>query len=172
MENIIRAVNNRVAINFENLQLSITNEDAIKILESIGFRILEIDIIAEARKLIEKSEYRRGAKVCEAPYEVDCSSLMKWLYGLMGIWIPRRSIQQREMGQIVEFGNHKAGNLIFCSGYIDYYLNNLNDGVGHVGIISDYDTVIHAANKKYGVIESSITKFTEDNKFRGIRRII
>lgn len=131
-----------------------------------------MDIITDARGLVGNAEYRRGAKLREAPMVFDCSGLIKWLYGLLGIWLPRRSIQQREIGEIVDFSDRYPGDIIFCSGWIDYYWQDPDDGVGHVGVVSDRDSMIHAANRKLGVIESSVDRFMEKGKFRGIRRII
>jgi len=103
---------------------------------------------------------------------VDCSSLIKWLYAQRGIWLPRRSIQQRELGEKIKLENLIAGDIIFVSGFIDYYDTDPTNGVGHVGIYSGEKTVIHAANKKAGVIESSFEDFIANNKFRGARRYI
>ncbi len=167
-----RAVGNRLAVDFDALKLPVSNEKAIAILESIGFNSMGVDIITDARSLVDNAKYKRGARLREAPAVFDCSGLIKWLYGLLGIWLPRRSIQQREIGEIVDFPNRRPGDIIFCSGCIDYYWQNPDDGVGHVGIISDRDSVIHAANRKSGVIESSIDRFVENDKFRGIRRIV
>ena len=167
-----RAVGNRLTVDFDALKLPVSNEKAIAILESIGFNSMGVDIITDARSLVDNAKYKRGARLREAPAVFDCSGLIKWLYGLLGIWLPRRSIQQREIGEIVDFPNRRPGDIIFCSGCIDYYWQNPDDGVGHVGIISDRDSVIHAANRKSGVIESSIDRFVENDKFRGIRRIV
>ncbi len=167
-----RAVANHIAVDFKELNLPICDEEAIRILESIGFKVINVDIISEARNLVGRSQYHRGARLSEAPAILDCSSLVKYIYGLSGIWLPRRSIQQREIGQIIDLPNRQSGDLIFCSGRIDYYKDDPADGVGHVGIISGPDTVIHAANNKVGIIESAISSFTQDGKFRDIRRII
>jgi hypothetical protein len=63
----------------------------------------------------------------------------------------------------------KAGDVIFASGAIDYYMNDPSDGVGHVGIATDNCSVIHAANSKVNIIESDISDFM-GSKFRGARR--
>lgn len=167
-----RATGNRCAIVLSSLNLPISNYETLKILEKKGFEKIEVDIIELARQCIGKSEYQRGVKISEAPAVLDCSSFMKYLYAQLGIWIPRRSIQQRELGEVIKLEKVQAGDLIFVSGYIDYYINNPLDGVGHVGIVTNTNTVIHAANKKNGIIESSINNFIGENKFRGARRYI
>ncbi len=167
-----RAVKNRCAVDFNSLNLAIAPKEALIILQSKGFSLIQFDIIEAARKCIGVSEYRRGARLCEASAVVDCSSFTKWLYGQRGIWLPRRSIQQREHGEVVGMGDIVAGDGVFVSGFIDYYYDDPRDGVGHVGIATGSGTVIHAANKKSNVIETSLESFVNGNDFRGVRRYI
>lgn len=166
------AVQNRCAVNLPSLNLPISTKDTLAILEGKGFKVIEVDIIALARSCIKTSIYRRGAKPSEAPKVVDCSSFIKWLYGQRGIWLPRRSIQQREFGIPVSINEVNAGDIIFVSGWINYYQNNPKDGVGHVGIATGEGTVIHAANRNVHVIESDFESFIGENKFRGARRYV
>ena len=97
---------------------------------------------------------------------------MKWLYAERGIWLPRRSIQQRELGEVVSFDELVAGDAVFVSGWIDYYHDDPADGVGHVGIAAGNGTVIHAADRKANVVESPLDTFIGKTKFRGVRRYI
>jgi len=165
-----RAVGSRIAVTIADLCLPICDEEAVEILMRVGFCLTEVDIVEEARRLVGTSLYRRGARLREAPGVVDCSSLIKYLYGLEGIWLPRRSIQQREYGQSIDFEKRLPGDVIFCSGHIDYYTNDPSDGVGHVGLITGCESVVHAANRKVGVVESQLSVFSRPDIFRGIRR--
>lgn len=130
-----------------------------------------MDIIALARQCVRTSQYCRGARLAAAPGLVDCSSLIKWLYGQRGIWLPRRSIQQRECGRSVPIDDLSPGDVVFVSGRINYYRTDPSDGVGHVGLATGEGTIIHAANKRVHVIESSVDEFVGD-AFRGARRYI
>ena len=167
-----RATSNRCAVVLSSLNLPISNYETLKILEKKGFEKVEVNLIELARQCIGKSQYQRGVKISEAPAVLDCSSFMKYLYAQRGIWLPRRSIQQRELGEIIKLEKICAGDLIFVSGRIDYYFDNPLDGVGHVGIVTDKNSVIHAANKKNGIIESSVSDFIGKEKFRGARRYV
>lgn len=168
-----RAVGNRCAVIFDSLHLPISCEETLMMLSRQGFTLVEVDIIALARQCIGTSKYRRGARLFEAPSVVDCSSFIKWLYGQRGIWLPRRSIQQRKFGEAVSLDELVAGDVVFTSGWIDYYYDDPADGVGHVGIATGEDgTVVHAANKKCGVTESSLDSFVDEKKFRSVRRYI
>ncbi|WKZ24691.1 MAG: NlpC/P60 family protein [Patescibacteria group bacterium] len=167
-----RAVNNRCAVIIDHLKLPIDREMALSILKNKGFVLIEVDIIELARQCIDRSKYQRGARLCEAPNIVDCSSFIKWLYSQIGIWLPRRSIQQKELGEEISLKDLIAGDVIFTSGYINYYQDNPKKGIGHVGIATGNNTVIHAANKRVGITEVSVSEFINKNKFRGIKRYI
>ncbi len=168
---IYRAVNDRCLVNFDQLNLPVASHQALDILRCKGFLPEKVDIIELARSVVGRATYRRGARLREAPELYDCSGLTKWLYGEVGVWIPRRSIQQREVGQTIELSDRRPGDLIFTTGRVNRYLNDPEDDVGHVGIIASIDTVIHAANKELGIIESRLTDFLRGCSFRGIRRI-
>lgn len=167
-----RAVGNRCAVNFDSLHLSISQNEAVAQLIAKGFCLINVELVALARTCVGKSQYRRGARLREAPEVLDCSSFIKWLYGQRGIWLPRRSIQQREYGEIVQLKDIIAGDVLFVSGYINYYLGDPLDGVGHVGIVTGNGTVIHAANRKIGIVEGSLESFIGKTNFRGARRYI
>ncbi|MCC7160448.1 C40 family peptidase [Candidatus Nomurabacteria bacterium] len=167
-----RAVKNRCAVILDSLNLPISHEEILNILNNKGFRVVQVDITSLARQCVGTSKYQRGAKLSEASLTFDCSSFMKWLYGMHGIWLPRRSIQQRELGEVVKINEIIAGDVVFVSGWIDYYHDDPANGVGHVGIATGDGTIVHAANKKEGIIETSLHKFMGKDKFRGARRYI
>lgn len=167
-----RAVGNRCAVILDSLHLPTSREDTLILLSHKGFVLVEVNIIALARQCISTSHYRRGAKPSEAPAIVDCSSFIKWLYAQRGIWLPRRSIQQRELGEVVNLDELVAGDVVFVSGWIDYYHDDPANGVGHVGIATGDGTVVHAANRKANVVETPLDKFVGKTKFRGARRYV
>jgi len=167
-----RACGNRCAVILDSLHLPISREETLAMLNNKGFALVEVDIVALARQCIGTSRYRRGARFFEAPAVVDCSSFIKWLYAQRGIWLPRRSIQQRELGEVINLNELVAGDVVFVSGWIDYYHDEPANGVGHVGITSGCGTVIHAADRKADVVETPLDKFVGKTKFRGARRYI
>lgn len=172
---VYRAVGNRCAVCFEDLHLPIPTEKCLLMLQERGFSTIEVDLVALARECVGQAKYRRGARLSKAPNVFDCSSFVKWLYGQKGIWLPRRSIQQREFGVEALKEELRAGDLVFASGFIDYYIDDPADGVGHVGIATENRTVVHAANSKVGLVESSFENFVGEigeSCFRGIRRLL
>lgn len=167
-----RSVGKRTAVNFNDLNLPICEHVAIEILIRAGFKVKKfqpVEIVSTARKLVNKSnKYRRGAFITEAPKIFDCSTFTKYLYGLQGVWLPRHSIDQRELLPIsVEQKQAQAGDLVFTTGKHNYYWQDENDGVGHVGVYTGDNTVIHSSN--FGIRETEFEFFS--NRNRGIKRL-
>ncbi|MEK7480580.1 MAG: NlpC/P60 family protein [Patescibacteria group bacterium] len=167
-----RAVGNRAAVSLDSLHLPTSREETLTMLNLKGFAVVEVDIITLARQCISTSRYRRGARLFEAPAIVDCSSFIKWLYAQRGIWLPRRSIQQRELGEAVNLDELVEGDVVFVSGLINYYHDDPANGVGHVGIVTGDGTVVHAADRKANIVETLLDRFVGKTKFRGARRYI
>ncbi len=167
-----RAVGYRCAANLEAMNLPIATVEALEILRQQFITPMEVDMVSLARSCIDDSVYLRGADRQAAPRVVDCSSFTAWLYAMRGIWLPRRSIQQRTCGHPVSLSNLRAGDLVFANGTKDYFITDPADGVGHVGMATGEGSVVHAANSKAGIIESSIDDFQDATTFRGARRLI
>lgn len=143
-----------------------------EILEYLGFKPVDVDVLALARSCVGRSRFVKRVNPDYAPEQVNCSSLTKWLFGQCGIWLPRLAIQQRMLGFPVPREQIAAGDLIFATARLNLYLDDSADGVGHVGIVTERQTVIHAKGKKSGVVEEAAEKFLLPSRFRGIRRII
>ncbi len=168
---IYRSVGNNLTVNLHNLRLPIKHEQVRLMLWQLGFAENKFDLTFLARGLVGKSQYQRGAKSDQAPSIVDCSSMTKWLYGQIGIWLPRHSIDQRSMGRIIN--RPQEGDLIFTAGFRNYYWDNPADGVGHVGIVTRDITIIHAANTQRGIVEDPWEEFCKKQEnFRGLRRYL
>ncbi len=171
---IHRAVGGRIAVDVPELELPFTENVVVEKLGALGFEPIKIDLIDLARLCIGHSTHRRGARPHEAPAVVDCSSLVKWLFGEYGVWLPRRTIQQRELGHEVS-ECFEAGDVVFRSSRQNWFRNHERcAGTGHVGIYLGDRRIIHAANTKKGVVEDSLEDFlgNEPGSFRGARRYI
>lgn len=163
-----RAVENRCAIDLSSLPLP--QEQALALLEVLGFKVVMVCVVETARRLIGQSMYSRGALFGEAPAVLDCSGLVKWVYGQKGIWVPRLSIQQFVHGEEVEISDVRAGDVLFTSGYVNFYDTDPSIRVGHVGLATGEGTVIHAAGKRTGVIEVPVERFIGSRTLQGVRR--
>jgi len=180
-----RAVGNRCAVLTDVLlPSSISWREAEVILASKGFKTIEVDLVALGRSFVGVAEYRRGARLADAPHAFDCSSFVKYLYGQLGIWLPRRSIQQayyegdlddtglimhRPLDRFLE--ELQAGDLVFTSGRIDYYESDQSNGIGHVYMATGEGTFLHALNKRLGVLETAASSLVESD-LRAAKRIL
>jgi NlpC/P60 family len=168
-----RAVGNRCAVHLPSLILNLpptyTEEALLEILQGLGFILVDVDLAALARTFVGVSTYRLRAHMDEAPPVFDCSSFTKYLYAQKGIWIPRLSVQQRREGTSIY--TPSPGDLVFTTGYRNYYDTDPRENTGHVGIATEGGTVIHATNGEGGVTESTYGDFYSGQP-RGIRKII
>lgn len=145
-------------------------------LKQLGFLVEDVSLVALARAHVGRGAYKRGAPIDKAPWIVDCSSLVKWLYAQRGIWLPRRSVQQWSYGVAIEQCDVQAGDLVFTKGYRPYQHSD-GTSIGHVGIMTDVNRVVSASkvnNDRYedGITEVSLTAFAQQRRICGFRRII
>lgn len=154
------------------LKLPMNNKEALGILLGKGYLIDKFNIFAIARNSIGKAVYQHNHHPDNAPNFVDCASFVRWLYSHYGIWLPRYSISQHNYMRPITWEKKQPGDLVFCQGSYGKFWQDENQKVGHVGMITDKDLVIHAAGSKLGVVETSLGAFREPaNKFRGVGRI-
>lgn len=165
-----RTVNDRIAVELSRFDLPCPSMDALRILGQFGFRRIDVDLVRLAKSRVGVSSYRRGALPREAPGTVDCSSLVKWLLGEAGVWLPRRTIQQIRFGDRVASDDFHAGDLIYTTGLRNRYDDDPSLAVGHVGMATGTGTVIHASGSERGVVEDPLERFLGKNRYRCARR--
>ncbi|MAG11926.1 MAG: hypothetical protein CMI52_03925 [Parcubacteria group bacterium] len=166
-----RAVADRVAVDLASLSVPLTQEQMREILESLHFKFLFPRIIEDLRKCAPVVQYTKPARTHGAPTFADCSSILKWAFGCSGIYLPRRSIQQREYGQRVPFEQIRPLDLVFTdSEGHNYFIDDPDDGVGHVGVYTPQNTVIHLNGT--GLVEEPLSRLLARREFRGATRII
>ena len=167
-----RAVGDRIAVDFSDWP-GINPERACLILQKQGFRREILDLEWYARFWVGKRtvHYCCGASVEKAPVIVDCSSLMKYLFGMCGIWIPRRAVQQKTFG--IKMIHPEPWSLVFKTGSCNLYEDDPKYGVGHVGLVVSGNKVIHAVDRIAPIVEVSLREFmTKKGEYRGAAKII
>ncbi|MFZ6014852.1 MAG: C40 family peptidase [Patescibacteria group bacterium] len=165
-----RAVGRKIAIDFQQIQTPQSAEQITGKLKNLGFIEIPFDPVGLAQSLIGKP-YKLGALLAEAPQKFDCSGFVKYIYGQFGIWIHRYTIYQKEHGQDLPLKYVRAGDLVFKAGYRNFNPDKAGREVGHVGMMTSPDTIIHCVHGR-GVVEESLQAFLAQNHFRGARRII
>jgi len=106
---------------------------------------LQRKIITIANSCLGK-KYKYGAKLKEAPHFFDCSSFIVYIYRQIGIDLPRRAIQQAELGKKInsKAQNLSTGDLIFARGRKGRYNPRFPKGIGHVYIYLKDGKVVSA----------------------------
>ncbi len=124
------------------------------------------DILNQATSLLG-ARYRLGSK---GPYTFDCSGFTSYVYGQNNISIGCSSRDQYARNIPIRREEMQPGDLVFFTS------PNSGRGVGHVGIILDFDpinnsfTFIHASSTS-GVKISHSTDGNYSRRYIGVRRV-
>lgn len=167
-----RAVGNRCAVVFEDLNLPCSVQDSLQILERLGLELVDVDLVLIARSVMGTSKFLLKATQDMAPAVCDCSGFIKWIYGQKGIWLPRRSVQQRNMGTPANPCSLCAGDLLFTEGARYNFTSDDGEKIGHVAMASESGKVIEMTYKAGTVTEVSLCDLLSRRSLRGVRRLI
>lgn len=142
-----------------------TRLELIRLLTHLGFGHIDKPTYEFARDLLGKP-YALDATMTDVPSKFTCTTLVKHVYALRGIWIPRFVEELYSYGRPIE--RPRGGDLVFRSS---------SDGAEepfHVGIVTNVRTVIHAAGRgeRPGVTETPLTTFRRANRYIGARRFV
>lgn len=85
---LLKGVNNKIAVNYKELANIIPYDIYTNFLKEKGFTLEKIDKKKLMYAFLGK-KYKRGSKNTDTT--VDCSLLVKKIYGEIGIWLPRIS---------------------------------------------------------------------------------
>ena len=88
----------------------------------------------------------------------DCSGLVRYVYGRLGIELPHHAASQWSLGRPVSPGHLRAGDLVFFS------------GLGHVGIYAGHGKFIHSPRSGESVRWQSLS--SRMSSYEGARRVV
>lgn len=93
----------------------------------------------------------------------DCSGFTSYLYRQKGVNLPHSARAQAGMGQKVDKGNLKAGDLVF--------FHTVTPGISHVGMYVGNGKFVHASSRRSGGVRvDSLNSGYYNERFRGARR--
>ena len=101
--------------------------------------------------------YRWGGA---SPAGFDCSGLVYWTYGRLGVALPHSSYALYEHGRRIGRSRMRAGDLLFFS------------GLGHVGIYVGHGRMVHAPHSGSRVQVVSLGRSPYGARLVGIRRVV
>ena len=99
--------------------------------------------------------YRYGGM---SPSGFDCSGLVAYVYGKLGVSLPHNAAAQYSYGRPVSRGNLRPGDLVFFH------------GLGHVGLYIGRGRIIHAPQSGERVEVQSLAERSQS--IQGARRLI
>lgn len=115
---------------------------------------------AELAKAQLGKPYQWGAA---GPHKFDCSGLVQYVYGNLGVALPRVSGHQASAGVHVDRDELRPGDLVF------FKLSGQR--IDHVGIYVGHGKFIHAPRKHSPVRTDSLNDSWWRRKFKGGRRV-
>jgi cell wall-associated NlpC family hydrolase len=99
--------------------------------------------------------YRYGGST---PSGFDCSGLVAYVYGKLGVRLPHNAAAQYAYGQAVDRGHLEPGDLVFFH------------GLGHVGVYIGRGRIIHAPHSGERVEIQSLD--SRSGSVEGARRVV
>ena len=165
------------------LGTNLKEKEVDEIFDRLGFswkKVNTIDVVIKMAESLLGKPYKFGASVLrDSPDCFDCSSLVCYLYGNGGVFVPRISVDQYLYGEEIRKEDLKAGDLIFLNSDesearyhgIEFMPNEeVAEGVSHVGIYIGDGKVLNASGK----IGKVVMEDMENSRFSkavGYRRI-
>ena len=123
-------------------------------------------LLSDARNHLN-APYRRGASL-ERSRATDCSGFVQYIYGNFNIDLPRSSAEQSQVGKLaaleMNFAKLMPGDLLF--------FKRSGQRIGHVGIYMGEGKMIHAADRRHGVIISDLHESRIARSFVMAKRVL
>lgn len=107
------------------------------------------------------AKYNVHASVWHAPDKFSCSSLVKYAFASVGIWMPRYAVDQSYAGPLVVRSEAGPGSLAFWKG--EFPIRDPERNVGHVSLVLPKGRMLHASSKAHDV--HAFTPLRPDSAF-------
>lgn len=111
--------------------------------------------------------YRRGGSL-RTSYATDCSGFVQHIYRKFNVDLPRSSAEQAQVGKVaarsMDFTKLIPADLLFFS--------RTGRHIGHVGIYLGDGKMIHASNRRHGVIVTDLRQPYFEGTFVVAKRIL
>jgi len=118
-------------------------------------------------KMVKKLQGKPYVWAAEGPTQFDCSGYTYYMYGSMGIEIPRVARNQAKKGKLIKQKDLKYGDLIFFD-----TTKRRTGKITHVGMYLGDGWFTHASTKKYEVTYSRLGKKYYKSRIKVCRRYL
>jgi len=122
--------------------------------------------VAAARKVIQQAMRYIGVPYVyggNTPSGFDCSGFTRYVYGRVGISLPRTADAQYEVGVPVSISKLRPGDIVYFTTYAP--------GASHNGIYIGEGKFIHASSSRGVAIDQLAASYWK-NRYLGARRIL
>jgi len=124
------------------------------------------DLVLSQAKHYQDTPYCRGGSLTTG-YATDCSGFVQYIYQGFKIDLPRSSAEQAQVGKVVtqsmDFSKLLPGDLLFFS--------RGGRHIGHAGIYLGEGKMIHASNRRNGVIVTDLRQSYYEGTFVVAKRV-
>ncbi len=127
---------------------------------------IRLGVIQEARSHIGRATYNGRATLAEAPDVFNCFRFIQWIWRQADVELPEHMLESDSL-ETIDITAIRYADLLFVPRK-NYAL--ADDTFGHVGILTEMNTIIHATKWRDGVVEDPIKRFIERG-FLGARRV-
>jgi cell wall-associated NlpC family hydrolase len=118
--------------------------------------------VAELAEQYVGSRYAWGGA---SPAGFDCTGFVMWVFGQMGVAMPRSEAGQLASGEPVDANDLQRGDVVV-------FANTYRRGLSHVGIYLGDGRFVHAVDEAHGVLVSNIWDGYWAPRFVGASRAI
>jgi cell wall-associated NlpC family hydrolase len=125
---------------------------------SAGLPVVDRDDFLSELSLYQGAPYREGGNSIAG---IDCSGLVRAVYGTLGVPLRRTVLEQYGQGWAVDRGHTRTGDLLFFG---------RSGTPTHVGIAISDREMMHSSSSR-GVVLEDIDAYVSHSNLIGIRRV-
>jgi hypothetical protein len=122
-----------------------------------GLPVVDRNQLLSELRLYEGTPYREGGNTITG---IDCSGLVRTVYGALGVRLPRTVLEQYAWGMPVSQGAMQTGDLLFFG----------RGKPTHVGIAISDRAMMHSSSSR-GVVVEDIRAYSDHTTLIGVRRV-
>lgn len=167
------SVDNKIAFHLQDIPVS--ESQVLQTLLRLGFNpvLPNPTQLTQLAKTFIGTPYKYSTTLSAAPHIFNCTTLTRYAFRQLGIWLPVYAFEQKEQGVVVVQNDIRPGDLVFRTGLSSSrWRETPEEAIGHVGIVLGSDSILHASFKHKSVCVDTLQSFTGKQRFQGAVRIL